>query len=105
MSVECNPQFALRGILGDALQQRVPGRQFHRDMVGAQRLGHVPDVIVFLVGHVHGGRQLESVDGDAGVIVHLAEGFVLVHRYGKAPVLRFRRGLLHFGSSACVRAR
>src|SRR3954466_10131152 len=68
-------------------------------MVRPERVRDVENVLVFLIGHRRLRLELEGVDVHAGVVVHLAEFFVLIHRHAEAPLLqRFRaiarRGLL-----------
>src|SRR5262249_45957284 len=106
VGVERDTELALRRIGSDALQQLIVphefplvhlSREFHGDVIGAERFGDVPDVIVLLVGHVHRGRKLEGVDAHTGVVVHFPERFVLVHGDGESPVLHFGLGFLQGG--------
>ena len=93
--VERDPQLALGGILAHALEQRVVVWKLHGDVICAWRFGHVPDVDILFIGHVHGRRQLELVNAHASVVVHFAERFVLVHRNRNARVLHLRLDFLH----------
>src|ERR1035437_9546694 len=56
VGVESDLQFALGGVIGHPLEQLVIGGQLHGDVVGAQRLPHVPDVFILGVRHLQGWR-------------------------------------------------
>src|SRR5207302_46422 len=53
------------------------------------------DVLVLFVRHGRVWLQLKGVDVDPGVVVHLAELFVLIHGNREAPILQRFRPRLH----------
>ena len=80
------PNFPSRCIFADALAGGGVAREFHRQLIRAERLADVEGIFVFRIGTVQAEVQLEAIDAHAGVVVHLPKGFELVHRHAGAPL-------------------
>src|SRR5262245_134227 len=91
MGVICRVDLPLLRERADSLELFDVLRQFERGVRAAERFGNVEDVLEFFVRHVR-VQALPCIDLHACVVVHFAQRFVLVHRYGCPPLLQLVRG-------------